>query len=787
MTIQSGWCGDNDRRSTKFQCYTSTDDGDEVAVYGEARATVLNDTLAWDGGDTVEVSHLTLGIDETFTFRVSRIGAAIESFAIYPERFREDAMAAISGGDLLIAVPGDRSVPFLYIEVNGIRREMLHVRFNGLDPTIPVGAITWDDWIDGGTPYIDTDQVVYVEPGIRTMPGAGPTTPPLLEIRNGGRLIILNGGVLIGNLKLDQPAAAMPTNIRLDGNGCMSSEFTTPEYTEGLSWPEREDFSFLRLQGAPYSSTGVAVTGITFINPCMWFTRGFAPNTVADCSFLNPWYWGIQGFEVTSDYVTGLASLDRCFALNHDDSIGYWPPTGGIRTDTDCYVVLAQGSPWLLGFHPLEDATGRSFTATRCGSLNLNDPDPLSTTVMQRFSCAITRLWMDGNLGEEAFDGTPPISFVDFNVDGPCQVIYVALENQLDPWSPQDGVGQIQNVTFSNVRISQATTNPHLPIWIQGLDGTSTPHDITFTQFDIAGTPLTEQNKNTFVQSNSYPHDITYDSGVVLASIAVTPAEPDTLQIADTQQLVATGTYSDASTADITELVEWSSDAPDVATVSNAPGSKGLVVGLAEGTATISAFYAADPDILDSVEITVEGEIAPGDIPFVVEDGTGLDDANSYCTVEFADAYHLQYGNPSAWSALTDAEKQDLLREATRAADERYGLRWLGYQLLTSQALGWPREFVYDVRGEAIEGVPSAVARWTARAALMIEQGNELFPTSGSSGEIQSETKTLPGGFSRSVTYTSSQSSAPQYPALDRMIEVAGIINAGGAWGYADA
>jgi uncharacterized protein YjdB len=69
-----------------------------------------------------------------------------------------------------------------------------------------------------------------------------------------------------------------------------------------------------------------------------------------------------------------------------------------------------------------------------------------------------------------------------------------------------------------------------------------------------------------------------------LASIAVTPADPSILA-GTTQQFVATGTYSDASTADLSGLVTWASDTTATATVDGS----GLATGVAAGTATISA------------------------------------------------------------------------------------------------------------------------------------------------------------------------------------------------------
>lgn len=82
------------------------------------------------------------------------------------------------------------------------------------------------------------------------------------------------------------------------------------------------------------------------------------------------------------------------------------------------------------------------------------------------------------------------------------------------------------------------------------------------------------------------------------AGLTVTPAVLQQLQVSPASvtlprglsaSLTVTGVYSDASTADLTTQVTWSSTDGAVATVSNASGSHGLVQALAIGNATISA------------------------------------------------------------------------------------------------------------------------------------------------------------------------------------------------------
>jgi len=75
---------------------------------------------------------------------------------------------------------------------------------------------------------------------------------------------------------------------------------------------------------------------------------------------------------------------------------------------------------------------------------------------------------------------------------------------------------------------------------------------------------------------------------VSLLSIAVTPSSP-TISINSTQQMTATGTYSDSSTVDITNSVTWLSGTPANAIIN----STGLVTGILAGSSIITATLSA--------------------------------------------------------------------------------------------------------------------------------------------------------------------------------------------------
>jgi len=74
-----------------------------------------------------------------------------------------------------------------------------------------------------------------------------------------------------------------------------------------------------------------------------------------------------------------------------------------------------------------------------------------------------------------------------------------------------------------------------------------------------------------------------------LTSIAISPTSPPNLKLGFTQNFVATGTYSDGSTADVSSLVTWHSSDADIAAFTQPEG--GLLTAMTIGTVSITATY----------------------------------------------------------------------------------------------------------------------------------------------------------------------------------------------------
>lgn len=119
----------------------------------------------------------------------------------------------------------------------------------------------------------------------------------------------------------------------------------------------------------------------------------------------------------------------------------------------------------------------------------------------------------------------------------------------------------------------------------------------------------------------------------------------------------------------------------------------------------------------------------------IVEDGTGLSDADSYVTLAFADAYFTKRG-VAAWEAADDDAREAALRRAAEYIDGKF--RYKGSRLLVDQAREFPRSSLIDWSGYTITGVPARVQHAACELALR-SLSSDLAPDLARGGMIQSE------------------------------------------------
>lgn len=111
----------------------------------------------------------------------------------------------------------------------------------------------------------------------------------------------------------------------------------------------------------------------------------------------------------------------------------------------------------------------------------------------------------------------------------------------------------------------------------------------------------------------------------------------------------------------------------------------------------------------------------------IVEDGTGLLDANSYASIATADAFAALSGAgidaALAWAALDDAAKEQHLIIATDYIDRKFKGEWKGDELKEGiQSLAFPRRINAgwwdDFDNKVINGLPAGLVRATVCMAL---------------------------------------------------------------------
>lgn len=177
------------------------------------------------------------------------------------------------------------------------------------------------------------------------------------------------------------------------------------------------------------------------------------------------------------------------------------------------------------------------------------------------------------DLGRDPILGVPAATLVSVSVTPATAAVLVGASQQYSATASYSD-GTSQNVTTSSAWASAS------PLIASVAPSTGLARGLTPGSAVISATFGGKTGAGTLVVSTPPPP--------TLVSIAVTPATA-TIQTGATQQFVATGTYSDSSTALITNAVIWSSSSPAFATI--APS--GMATGVAPGTTTITATQGA--------------------------------------------------------------------------------------------------------------------------------------------------------------------------------------------------
>ncbi|MFT3691615.1 MAG: Ig-like domain-containing protein [Kofleriaceae bacterium] len=197
--------------------------------------------------------------------------------------------------------------------------------------------------------------------------------------------------------------------------------------------------------------------------------------------------------------------------------------------------------------------------------------------------------------------GTADITATSMGVTSPAVSTTVgaaALTSlAITPAMPRVGIGFTAQLTADGTYTDQTKVDPatvtwsidHMNIATISATGVVTPVAVgTATVTAMVGTTTATTTLTV--------------TAATLVSLAITP-DPASVVPGGTTQLTATGTFSDSSTLDMTQTSAWTSDQPGTATVS-ATGTRGVVTGVAVGTATI---HVTNGTVTDMSTVNVLG------------------------------------------------------------------------------------------------------------------------------------------------------------------------------------
>lgn len=169
-------------------------------------------------------------------------------------------------------------------------------------------------------------------------------------------------------------------------------------------------------------------------------------------------------------------------------------------------------------------------------------------------------------------------------------------------------------------------------------------------------------------------------------------------------------------------------------------------------------------------------------ITLVVQQGQfPIRNANTFCSLEYADNFHQQRGR-ATWAAATEEVRKAALVNATDFVNNEFN--WKGIRSYTEehqtypQFLEFPRDGLLDDRDFWLEGVPDAVQRSVAEMAyhMVSRNSTDAYPTQNTvlaPNGILKKFSSKTGPLSKSYEYASPAElkNTPTYFTVERWVQ----------------
>lgn len=164
-----------------------------------------------------------------------------------------------------------------------------------------------------------------------------------------------------------------------------------------------------------------------------------------------------------------------------------------------------------------------------------------------------------------------------------------------------------------------------------------------------------------------------------------------------------------------------------------------MPLGTSTAEPTTSVSQTTSEQTVQAVETVAEEKaLNIPDITLVVEDGTGLPNANSYCDLDFAIEYCTMKGYAD-WLKLSDDEQKVFIIRGTEFVDNFYN--WKGIRHRQSQSMAFPRDEIYDDDKYPVNGIPEKLKKACIEAAFLNATSgtSTLFSTKDENGGIKKQ------------------------------------------------
>ena len=305
--------------------------------------------------------------------------------------------------------------------------------------------------------------------------------------------------------------------------------------------------------------------------------------------------WASSNNSIASVAAGGLATGVGTGMCNITAALGSVVSPGDTLTITSPVLISIAVSPTNPS---ISKGTAQQFAAT--GTYGDGTTQNITASVTWASSNASVATIAVGGLATGVGLGTSNITASLSNIISPSDALTVTpptlVSIAVTPANPSIAKGTTQQFTATGTYTDGSTQNLTATVaWASSNHSTATIATGGLATGAGAGTSNITATLNSVVS----PADMLTVTAATLVSIAVTPVNPS-IAAGTTQQFTATGTYSDASTQNITTSVMWGSSNLSMATIT----AGGLATGVATGTSNITATLGNIVSPVDTLTVT---------------------------------------------------------------------------------------------------------------------------------------------------------------------------------------